>query len=331
VLILRLSAMGDVVQSLGPVQALAEARPDIELHWIVQSTFAPLLDGVSGLASVIGHDRRGGVSAYLRTARVLRRLRPSVALDLQGNWKSAGLARLSGAAERIGARAPARQEPASGMLLTRLVDSPARHPFTAALAVVRDVAPSTEALDPRLSPGVSELEAEAAAVRRLGLDPTRPFRVLVLVDPSDCRAQRPGAIEREVQAVDLPVLALTGPEERGLEAPPGVPVLRHRAGEIRRLVALGGLVADAGGEVFGPDTGAVHILAATGARTLVAFGPNTPQRTGPPAAEVCRHPAPPGCAPCDRRQCRHQDGPVCMDFTSAVAHRSGFRSAMDRS
>mgnify|MGYP001572618487 CR=1 FL=1 len=91
VLVVRLSAMGDVVHGIAAVSALRAARPDDELHWVVQAPFAPLLDDL-GLSGVIAHDRKGGPRAFLRTVRALRALRCDVALDLQGNWKSALLA-----------------------------------------------------------------------------------------------------------------------------------------------------------------------------------------------------------------------------------------------
>ena len=42
VLLVRLSAMGDVVESLGAVRALAAARPDWELHFVTQRPFVPI-------------------------------------------------------------------------------------------------------------------------------------------------------------------------------------------------------------------------------------------------------------------------------------------------
>ena len=57
VLVVRLSAMGDIVHCLGAVEALAKARPDLELHFITQSSFAPLLEYLDHLSSVLTHDR----------------------------------------------------------------------------------------------------------------------------------------------------------------------------------------------------------------------------------------------------------------------------------
>jgi heptosyltransferase-1 len=318
VLLVRLSAMGDVVQSLGAVAALHAARPELELVFCTQTTCAPLLDGVAGVAAVEPFDRGGGLRGLLDLRRRLRARAFDLALDLQGNWKSALVARLA-ARDSVGVGAGWRQEPPSRWLLSRTVAVPgARHPANCALAVVRALAPGAAAMLPRLSASEREVEAAAAAVRSSGLDPRQPFRLLVVGDPGDPRAQRPAALAREVAASPLPVLLLAGPSEAAVAPAVAAPLLRQRRGELRQLVGLGQLLARAGGDVVGPDLGPCHVLAATGARTTVLFGPQDPELTAPPAAVALQHRAPPACMPCRRRRCAHADGPVCMDFTAGT-------------
>lgn len=320
VVVLRLSAMGDVVQATGAVRGLLEARPDLEVAWVVQRAFAPLLEDLGGV-TVLAHDRGAGARGYLRTGRRLRDLRPAIALDLQGNWKSAGLARLSGAPLRIGASGAARRERASACLLTCPValDAATAHPARQAIALVRVLAPSARDIDPWLAARPDEVEREQAAVAALGVEPRRPFRVVVLGDAADPRSIRAPAVAREVEQSALPCLLVAGPAEAAVERPAAVPVLRHARGEVRRLIALGALVARAGGEVVGPDRGATHVLAAAGAPTVCLFGPTDPRRTAPPAARARTTATPPECQPCASRACRRPGGPVCMDVTSADA------------
>ena len=121
VLLVRLSAMGDLVQGLGAVAALHQVRPDWRLTFVTQASFAPLLIGFPGLARVVTFARRAGLRGVLELRRELRSDAYDVALDLQGNWKSAGVAWLSGARDRVGVAASHRQEPMSRMLLRRTV------------------------------------------------------------------------------------------------------------------------------------------------------------------------------------------------------------------
>lgn len=318
VLLLRLSAMGDVVQSLGAVQALAAARPELQLHFVTQRPFVPLLQGLPGLAGVVAHDRTAGLRGLWRTGRTLRTLHPDVVLDLQGNGKSALLAWLSCCPRRLGAAAAWRQEPWSARLLTHRVEVPGpRHPALVAHTLVRELAPAAATTLPRLVATADECAREAAALRGLGVDAERPFRVVLLGAAADNRAQRAVAMARELASSPLPVLLLAGPHEIGVEPPAPASVLRHGADELRRLVALGALLAQSGGDVVGGDNGALHVLAASGARTTALFGAQDPAQTAPPAARVLQHRAPPPCMPCRSRACRHRDGPVCMEFSSA--------------
>ena len=325
VLLVRLSAMGDVVHCLGPVAALAAVRPDLEIGLVTQWEHAPLLQGLPCLTQVIGHDRRGGWRGFRDTARRGRTFRADVVLDLQGNWKSALMARLcrSRGAKALGGAV--RREPGSRWLLQRplLGDPGGRdHPAVVAADILRVLAPDVQPVPASLPrPADGEIAAEAAAVRTAGIEPARPFRVLVWIDGADNRAWPMAAMDDVTAVGDLPCLWLAGPAESHLQPPAGVHLLRHGPGDVRRLLALGHIVRDAGGEVLGPDTGATHVLAACGAMVHALFGPQDPAHTAPLAATVHQHPAPPACMPCRSRTCHHEDGPICMRFVPTVGEQ----------
>jgi hypothetical protein len=130
-------------------------------------------------------------------------------------------------------------------------------------------------------------------------------------------------MRRETALPGPPALWLSGPADPDPAAPPGVAVLRHAGGELRRLVALGRVLARAGGTAIGPDRGATHVLAACGAETLALFGPQDPSHTAPASATVLLRRDGPSCVPCRRRRCTHPRGPLCMDFVTAAASGSG--------
>lgn len=317
VLFVRLSAMGDLVQGLGAIAALHAQRPDWRLTVVTQATFAPLLAHVPSVHSVVTFARRGGLHAVRELRAALAARAFDVAVDLQGNWKSAFVARLSGARASLGAAAGARREPLSRWLLRRtvpIVGVP--HPARVAWQLVRELAPQAPFTFPQLVALEHEIEAEAAVVQRLRIDLDEGCRVLVVTDPADPRALRPESVRAEVSRSPGRVLLLVGPGEHHLQIPEGVPVIRHGPGELRRLVALGALLRRTGAVVVGPDQGASHVLAAAGARCVVLFGAQDPRRTAPPAATALWHPQGPACRPCQRRACDHAQGPICMAFDS---------------
>jgi len=315
VLLVRLSAMGDVVQSLGAVTALHRARPEWRLVFVTQEPFVPLLEGLPGLADVVPFARSGGLRAFWRLRRALRAHHADVAVDLQGNWKSALVARCAGAGDVRGIAGPWRQEPASRLLLRRTVaGSGPAHPARMAFDLVASLAPEAMFALPRLQARADEVAAERRSLQALGIDAARPFGVVVGSDPRDPRGLRLPRVAELVATPEWPWLWLAGPAEQEVAAPPGVQALRHERGEVRRLLALGALVAQAGGLVVGPDQGASHVLAATGARCRVLFGSQDPGRTAPPAAQAFVHPDGPSCRPCRTHRCHLAGGPVCMDF-----------------
>ncbi len=317
VLLVRLSAMGDIVHALGAMQALARARPTWRLHVAVQREFAPLFAQLDWVASIVEHDRRAVLLGFARLMRRLRALRCDLALDLQGNWKSALAVRASGARRRIGIASTWRREPGSARLLNERIaaSQPVPHPAHLALDVVRAVAPEAVPTPSRLVATEAEVEHEAAALRALGVDPELPFLLLVLGGPADNRSWPATSAAGAARACAWPAVVVAGPREPvGMPLPPGIPLLRHARGELRRLIALGALLARAEGRAIGPDQGVMHVLAACGADVTVLFGPQDPARSAPLRARVSVHPNPPACMPCRCRTCDHAQGPVCMRF-----------------
>jgi heptosyltransferase-1 len=114
ILLVRLSAIGDIVFASPLIAALRRACPRAHIAWLVQPECAPLLERHEDLDEVIlcplAHWRQllkeHRLSELARTIGALRRtLRESrfdLAVDLQGLLKSGLLTRLSGAAECIG-------------------------------------------------------------------------------------------------------------------------------------------------------------------------------------------------------------------------------------
>ncbi len=114
ILIVRLSAIGDIVFASPLVAALRRAMPRAHIAWLVQPECAPLLRHHPDLDEVIPwpykewrtlwQQRRW--RALVNTIRAFRRDLAgrgfSLALDLQGLLKSGALTWLSGARERVG-------------------------------------------------------------------------------------------------------------------------------------------------------------------------------------------------------------------------------------
>ncbi|HPQ96140.1 MAG: glycosyltransferase family 9 protein [Thiothrix sp.] len=114
ILIIRLSAIGDIVMASGLITPLRRAYPASRIYWLAQPECKPLLEAHPDLAGVIvwprrewaarwqARDWRGLWLAVRQFRQVLRGYHFDLVLDLQGLLKSGLMAWLSGARQRIG-------------------------------------------------------------------------------------------------------------------------------------------------------------------------------------------------------------------------------------
>jgi lipopolysaccharide heptosyltransferase I len=301
ILILRTSALGDVVHCLPVLAALRRHLPAARLGWVVEEAMAPLLAGHPDLDLVLTVRLRpwrrrplgGGTPGEV--VRFLRRLRgfgADTALDLMGNHKAGILARLSGARRRIGPARPWRREPESAVWIDEPVPLPddAHHAVDRALAVAAALGlPRHEPADfggAKLFAG-GEPPGTAARLERAGLD-GRPF---ALLHPAagwrnkEYPPERWGEVARRLaQESGLLTLVTAGPgeDDRGAAVAAAADgAARVTAGT--DLPTLAALIRRAA-LVLGGDTGPLHLARALGAPVLAVHGPTDPARHGPYAA-----------------------------------------------
>lgn len=101
-LLLRNSSLGDVVFALAAVDRLREHDPGAEIAFLVDDRFAAVAAAHPGIDEVLTCPRTSGVGAMLAFRRRLAQRRFDVAVDLQGNAKSAFLLTALRGARTIG-------------------------------------------------------------------------------------------------------------------------------------------------------------------------------------------------------------------------------------
>src|SRR5258708_17392613 len=100
-LVVRLTALGDILHTLPAVAALRAAHKNARIDWVVERKWAPVLEGSPAISEVIPFDRASAFGA-LTCVRRLRQKNYTCAIAFQGPDKSSVLARLSADPRRLG-------------------------------------------------------------------------------------------------------------------------------------------------------------------------------------------------------------------------------------
>ena len=301
ILIVKLSSLGDVVHAMPAVQDIRRAWPEAQIDWVVERSFAPLLQRCEGLNRVIGCElrrwRQSPLSGQTRQAwrafkAELQRERYDAVIDLQGLTKSAlisWLARLSTGGKRYGL---ANQTEGSSF------EAPARWVADVAVTVephchvvVRSRELCAQALGYAVPTSMSfgllaPVSIAQAAINTEAVDAACPNGTVALVHGTS-RADKQWplahwmALGQRLQASGYAVALPHGNDEEQRRALALAGVLPHAV--VWPRLALDGLtdaLASCAG-VVGLDSGLSHIAVALGLAHVQIYNFDTAWRTGP--------------------------------------------------
>ncbi|WP_282756538.1 lipopolysaccharide heptosyltransferase I [Desulfuromonas thiophila] len=330
ILIVKVSALGDVVHALPVLAYIRAAEPAAEVDWLVEEGFAPLLQGHPLLRAVLPLQTRRWrklpplalVREFFAFVRRLRAERYDLVLDLQGNSKSGLVTLLARATAKYGYdRRAVREWP--NLLATRQrvsLGAADYHVGQRALALVRAALPAAvQVACAGPLPVADQARREVAdQLRQLGLPAGRH---LIVCHYGTTWRTKLWALEywqtlvAQLAARPDAVLLLTWGNAEEQQAAAAIAAQAPGAllwprGSLPQLVALLA-VADL---VVGGDTGPVHIAAAVGTPTVSLYRVTDARRNGPLGREHRCLQVPLACAACLRKDCPQQQ--VCA---SAIA------------
>ncbi len=326
ILIVRLSALGDVVRCLPALTALRKAFPGAHIGWVVEKRFAGIVENHPDLDELIVLPRKDWTRQLknplfipalpFRVAGFFRRLRKKkyeVAIDFQGNLRSGLVTRLCGAPRRIGLAASHAKENSHRFYTETFAPPDGVHRLMWNMLMLSRLGIEGPAIEWRLP---RDEEAVARAEEFTGsLNSQGP---LVIIHPGTSKFGRfkqwpPGRfaeVARRLHEEFGGVAVVTGGpgEEQICEE------VARSAGDCAAvaprmsLKELAALIGRAN-LFIGADTGPIHIAVAAGVPVVAIFGPKDPGFYGPfgDGNEVVTADVP--CRPCTKRRC---DDPVCM-------------------
>lgn len=324
ILVVRLSALGDIVMASGLIPALKARFPNAEVSWVCEPVCVPLLKHNPRLKQVIVWPRGEWqalwkAKRYLDLWRAIRAFRAQLkaekfdlVLDGQGLLKSGLVAWFTGAPRRVSIIA---REGSHRLVHEVVTPPPGADPVMG--SEYRYLAHYLGAPQGSFVHDLAVGEAPRARAREVlgerlqaawgGLPNARP---LVVLAPFTTRPQKHwveanwSELGRRMLAQGLQPVVLGGPADR--EAAEricaGQPQLINLAGTLKLDESVA-LIADAQ-LLVGVDTGLTHMGSALRIPTVALFGSTRPYREGPKVGGVARtrilYDNLP-CSPCRRR------------------------------
>lgn len=305
ILIIRLSAIGDVVRALPILHTLRDHFRDARIDWAVERKSAGIVEGHPLLDNLLVFERpaelRPCIQQFLAFCRQIRANRYDLVVDAHGIFKSGCITAFSGAKKRFGFARPMSRE--CSWLFTNKRVKPA------ALNVNR-VAENLQlcsAIVPRVGyPSITVAVPEEVQdhVQEYVYETFDGGKKIVAVHAPVERPEKQWPLDYFAELCDLlladgrfEVVLTWGPGQfdiaqrvqhlarRRPKLAPSTPDLKHYAWFIN--------LADL---YFGGDTGPMHIASAMGTPVVAVFGGTNPGKHGPykPPCTVLYEPEPRG-------------------------------------
>ena len=309
VLIVKTSALGDIVHALPAVAAFRQALPQVGLDWLVEERWASLLQNQPLIDRVVSVNTRlarrspfsaGARASFWSPLKEARRIGYSAAVDLQRLIKSAGLTLLARPGKAVGfSWSSCREGPASLILKQRVRVDYDRDPIRLQYLAPLSLLAGRELNLPR--PPYLRVDPRARDSLAAKLKLPREYAVALVGGGFGTKLWPQGHWAEVLKGLTRRrpvILPWWGPEERkrAIEAAgrDRGPIPELSLAELSALLEGAGLVV-------GGDTGPLHLAAALGKPTLSLYGPTLASRNAPPGQAAIQSPL--DCAGCVKRRC----------------------------
>lgn len=326
ILIVKTSAIGDVIHTLPSLNTLRKAYPQARIDWLVEEAAADLIVGHPALHQVLVARRKswlrrlqsGGRLAALKEirsfVRELREIEYDLLLDFQGLLKSSIWVALARAKRKVGFGRGMEHAECSYLFLNERIPpvDMDRHAVERELLLLEAIGIRTDKVEFDLPITDEDRRKAETLLEEQGLS----GRALVAINPMTTWPTKHWESERFAQVADalaekgLGIVMTGGPgDEAALDAI--CSMMQHKAPNLAGRTSLRELAAlfQYAHAVITTDTGPMHLAAAVGVPVVALFGPTAPWRTGPYGQRHKALRADLPCSPCLKKQCSTRE---CM-------------------
>ncbi len=333
ILLIKMSSLGDILHTLPFAAALRKRFPQARITWLVHPQFAGFVPDPPVIDEVIYFDKvkfnKLGLSAKLKYFCEMRSLLHSrhfdLVIDMQGLFKSAVLAAISGCANRIGY---SEMREGSGLVSRAITGTHAKdHVIERYLDVARYLGAKVETLDDVQFP-MPDLTKEGASVEQKLRDLGYNGGSYVVIVPGarwwtkEWPLAHYAQLVRKITADGTFVVLAGGPDDATKGAQIAEAAQCSKVLDMTGKTSLRELAALIKGCSFyiSADTGPLHFAAALKKPLVAMYGPTKADRTGPYGSNnstVLLSPA--ACAGCLKKKC---DNWHCMhDITPEAVYK----------
>lgn len=330
ILVVKLSALGDVIHALPVSYAIKETFPDAKLTWVVEPPaydlikMNPCVDRIIVFHKKEFRTFRGFMKRFFPFRKEIQQENYDAVLDLQGLFKSAAIAFFAKANVKLGVynmremsgrvSKPVIGEHVDGHIVERYLDT------------AQAIGCKIDKVAFPIEIPADEIKKTAALLQQSGMNAENPYVVFAIGASRPNKRWTPkNFAELGSWFFDLnvtPVLIGSGAAdeqlaaevEANMEIPPVNLVGQTNLMQLAQVLKNARLV-------IGGDTGTVHLAAALATRVLMLTGPTDPKRNGPygqlqNVIEADRH-----CKHCWKRICPKNEDCLSIISVNAVKYK----------
>ena len=287
ILIIRLSAIGDVVRVLPALHCLRETYPNAHIDWVVERKSSDVLEGHPGIDRLLIFERpsdfKEAAREFWALCKQVRANRYDMVIDFHGIFKSGLLTRYSGAPDRYGYARPRSQE--LSFLSTNhktKVGMEIRNRMHENLVICEQFSKGWKSLDVLMHIPDDALEMSDAFMEESFTGAKKVVAIHVPVDrPEKQWPLKHFAVLADMLLADgrFDVLLTWGPGQQEMVRKVASLALRNPviAPETDSLKQYMALIQDSD-MYFGGDTGPMHIASALDVPVVAVFGGTDPEQ-----------------------------------------------------
>ena len=328
ILIIKLSAIGDVIHTLPALNAIRKKYPDAHITWLVEEAAYGVIKGHKALDRIIVSKRKtwlkglAGRSCAKNFRKVcsfvkqLRDTRYDIILDFQALLKSGVLIGLARGGRKIGFDKGMEHQEHSYIFLNERVPPVDMevHALTRGMMLLEAIGISSSEVEYNIYISGKDRNAADDLLMHCGI---KAPKLLVAINPMAKWETKlwdnlkfSNLADRLIEQANADVI-FTGSREDSEAIEGIISNMKVRAANLAGRTDLKTLAAlyEKASIVVSTDTGPMHMAAAVGTPVVALFGPTAPWRTGPfgEGHKIIRVGL--ECSPCFKRQCKTID---CM-------------------